>query len=170
VSSRVAHRPANFVIPTLYRLAISSRSFSHTGDQLASEKAAAKPRAKKSATTSAGKKKPAAKKAAGAKKTKVKKPAAKKAAPKRRVRKELSPEEKAKQEIRELKKIALLQEPKKLPDQAWLVYVAQNTKNLTPQNLGETIKGLSADYNSLGSFEKEVCAPTPHHQLFPGHD
>ncbi|KAJ9144886.1 hypothetical protein NKR19_g6250 [Coniochaeta hoffmannii] len=166
-SSRVASRPANFVIPTSYRLVLCSRSFSHTGDQLAAEKAAAKPRAKKSTTTTAAKKKkPAAKKAtakkaAGTKKT-AKKPAAKRAAPKKRVRKALSPEDKLKKEVRELKKVALLQEPKKLPDRAWLVYVAQNTQNLTPDSLAETIRALASQYNSLGSFEKERLEAAAH--------
>jgi hypothetical protein len=162
VSSRVAHYPPSFVIPTSYRLVLSSRSFSETSDQLAA-KAAAKPRAKKS-TTTAAKKKPAAtkataKKAAGRKKAKK---TVKKAAPKKRVRKAVSPEVKLKNEVRELKKIALLHEPKRLPDQAWLVYVAQNMKSVTPDTLGDTVKALASQYNSLGSFEKEVCFDTRH--------
>lgn len=152
VSSRVAHCPASFSIPTAYRLVLSSRSFSGTSNQLATE-ATTKPRAKKSATTAA--KKPAAKKAAGRKKAKK---AAKKAAPKKRVKKVLTPEEKTKAEVRDLRKIALLNEPKRLPDRAWLVYVAQNMKHVTKDTLGDTVKGLASQYNSLGSFEKEVCA------------
>lgn len=158
VTSRVASRPASFIIPTSYRLVISSRSFSDTSDQLAA-KAAAKPAAKKSRTT-ATKKKPAAKKTTAKKATatkKTRKTAAKKAAPKKRVKKVLDPEAKRKVEVRELKKTALLHEPKRLPDKAWLVYVAQNMKNVTPEALGDTIKGLATDYNSLSTSDKAVC-------------
>lgn len=152
LSSLVAQRPASFFIPTAYRFVLSSRRFSNTGDQLAAG-AAAKPRAKRSATTAA-KKKATGKKSAGRKKAKK----AKKAAPKKRVRKVLTPEEKTKLDVRNLKKIALLDEPKRVPDQAWLVYVAQNMKHVTKDTLGATVKGLASQYNSMGSFEKEVCA------------
>ena len=156
MSSRVANAAPSFVIPSAYRLVISSRSFSETTDQLAA-KAAAKPAAKKS-TTAAAKKKPAAKKATAKKAKKAKKPAAKKAAPKKRVTKVKSPEEARKLEIRGLKKVALLSEPKRLPDRAWIVYVAQHIgKNVTPDTLGDTIKGLAAEYNSLSTSEKAVC-------------
>ncbi|OIW35164.1 hypothetical protein CONLIGDRAFT_689410 [Coniochaeta ligniaria NRRL 30616] len=150
VSSRVAIRPAIFKIPSSYRLVISSRSFSDTSDQLAA-KAAAKPAAKKTKTT-ATKKKPAAKKAKATKK--AKKPAVKKAAPKKRVKKTVDPEAKRRAEVRELKKVALLQEPKRLPDRPWLVYTSQNVKSMTKETLGDTIRGLAVEYNSLSTSDK----------------
>ncbi|KAB5536438.1 hypothetical protein GE09DRAFT_1192617 [Coniochaeta sp. 2T2.1] len=156
VSSRVARGTASFVIPTSYRLVLSSRSFTDTSAELAA-KAAAKPKAAKSTTTGAKKRKPAAKKPAAKKLTtkKAKKPAAKKAAPKR-VKKEQDPEVKLRLEVRELKKTALFKEPKGLPEQPWLVYVAKNLKQLpSASDLGPTVKGLAVDYNSLSASEKE---------------
>lgn len=163
VSSRVAN--GSFVVPTSYRLVLSSRSFSETSDQLAA-KAAAKPAAKKSTTAAAKKpaaKKASAKKAAPKKAAKAKKPAAKKAAPKKRVLKVKNPEEQRKLEIRELKKTALLHQPKRLPDRAWLVYVSQHIdKGVTPASLGDIVKRLASEYNSLSSSDKAV-------RLGPGH-
>jgi hypothetical protein len=165
VGSRVANGPASFVIPSSYRLVLSSRHFSETTGQLAEKTAAkttaAKPRAKKTTTAA---KKPAAKKATTKRATatkrkavKAKKPAAKKAAPKKRVKKVLTPEEKRKLEIRELKKIALLSEPKRLPDTAWMVYMQQGLGGLSSvAEVSNAVKGLGESYASLSSLEKQV--------------
>lgn len=154
VSSRVAIRPASFVVPSSYRLVISSRSFSDTGDQAAA-KAAAKPAVKKS-KTAATTKKPAAKKATAGKKTAAKKakPVAKKAAPKKRAKKVLDPEAKRKLEIRELKKIALLDTPKQLPHTAYLVYNLQNSEK--GKKIADVAKERATEYHALSPSEKAV--------------
>lgn len=154
VSSRVAIRPASFVVSSPYRLLISSRSFSDTSDQAAA-KAAAKPAVKKSKTAAATKK-PAAKKATAGKKTAAKKakPVAKKAAPKKPAKKVLDPEAKRKLEIRELKKIALLDKPKQLPGTAYMVYNQQNSEK--GKRVADAAKERATEYHSLSPSEKAV--------------
>jgi hypothetical protein len=159
-TSRVAN---SFTIPTAYRVVVSRRNFTETSGELApkSDAAEAKPKTRRASTA----KKPAVKKSkAGTTKkaaVKAKKPKAKKAvkaAPKKkRVKKVLTPEEKVKLEIRELKKKALLDEPKKLPDRSWLVYVSQHLKNHSVSDVTSAIKDLSASYKDLAASEIEVC-------------
>jgi hypothetical protein len=163
VSRAVKQANSNsFIIPSAYRLAISRRSFTETSGEFAPESAATAAKPKTKATkTSATAKKPAAKKSkaattksvAKAKKPKAKKKAVK-AAPKKRVRKVLTPEEKRKVEVRELKKTALLKEPKKLPDSTWLVYVSQHLKG--EKNVTEAMKQLAETYKNLSASEVEV--------------
>lgn len=164
VSRAVKQTNSNsFIIPSAYRLAISRRNFTETSGELAPKSAAtaAKPKAKATKTLATAKN-PAEKKSkaattksvAKAKKPKAKKKKAVKAAPKKRVRKVLTPEEKRKAEVRELKKTALLKEPKKLPDRTWLVYISQHLKG--EKNVTEAMKQFAEAYKSLSASEIEV--------------
>lgn len=106
--------------------------------------------------------KPAADKTATKKKT-AKKSAAKpkKAAAEKRVRKPLTPEEKAKLDVRQLRKVALLEEPARLPATAWLVFTSQRNKGSKlggggGGNIGSVMREASEAFKSLSSFELEV--------------
>jgi myosin heavy subunit len=155
-TSRVAN---SFTIPTAYRVVISRRNFTETRREFApkSDATETKPKTRRASTA----KEPKAKKSKAAttkKAAKAKKPKVKKAAPKKkRVKKVLTPEEKIKLEIRELKKKALLNEPKKLPDRSWMVYVSQHLKNNRVSDVTSAMKDLSASYKDLAASELEVC-------------
>lgn len=119
----------------------------------ATKKTAAKP--KTATKAAAAKKKPAAKKKAAAK------PKAKAVKPK----KFLTPEQKLKkeakelrQEIKDLKVTALLSEPKKLPDTAWLVYSSANVVPGSP--VGVQMPAVSRQFRSLSSSELQEYADT----------
>lgn len=156
-TSRVAN---SFAIPTAYRVVIARRNFTETSGELApkSDAKETKPKTRRTSTEKPAAKKSKAgthKKTAKAKKPKAKK--AVKAAPKKkRVKKVLTPEEKVKLEIRELKKKALLNEPKKLPDRSWLVYVSQHLKNNNVSDVTSAVKDLAASYKDLAASEIEV--------------
>ncbi|RKU42134.1 hypothetical protein DL546_004587 [Coniochaeta pulveracea] len=155
-TSRVAN---SFAIPTAYRVVIARRNFTETSGELApkSDAKETKPKTRRTSTEKPAAKKSKAgthKKTAKAKKPKAKK--AVKAAPKKkRVKKVLTPEEKVKLEIRELKKKALLNEPKKLPDRSWLVYVSQHLKNNNVSDVTSAVKDLAASYKDLAASEIE---------------
>ncbi|KAH7376557.1 hypothetical protein B0T11DRAFT_22522 [Plectosphaerella cucumerina] len=117
----------------------------------ATKKTAAKPKAATKAA--AAKKKPAAKKKAAAKPKAVK------------PKKVLTPEQKLKkeakelrQEIKDLKVTALLSEPKKLPDTAWLVYSSANVVPGSP--VGVQMPAVSRQFRSLSSSELQEYADT----------
>ncbi|KAM0332361.1 hypothetical protein ACHAQA_002638 [Verticillium albo-atrum] len=131
---------------------IPSRTFTTTQwARLPAKKAedgAEKPvkKAKKAATTAtkAAPKKAATKKAAKPKpKPKVKK-----------VKKELTPEAQLAKDVRELKKIALLKEPKKLPETPWTILTSRNIK-AGETSLGDRSRELSQEYKSLDAAESE---------------
>lgn len=112
-------------------------------------------------TEAAAPKKPAARRSTrqSPAKRKTKKPAAKAkaAAPKGRPRKPLTAEEKAKREIRELKKVALLKEPARLPDTSWVLFASQHLKGEKRGiDLASTMKSLSASFKALSASELEV--------------
>lgn len=154
LASRVATKQSSFAIPSRYRFQLGRRGFADVAGQpakaITTKKAAAKKPAK-------GAKKVASKKAA------PKKTVAKKAAPKKRVRKVLSEEDAKKQKVRELKRVALLKEPVRLPDKSWLVYVSQHTKGTHTEGeaLGDRAKQLSESYKNLPASEVEVCPVSP---------
>ncbi|KAK0383342.1 hypothetical protein NLU13_9255 [Sarocladium strictum] len=109
------------------------------------------------AATSAGAKKSTVAKKRPAKKaaTKKKVAAKKKAAPKKKKapvkpKKKLTAEEKEADKIKLLKKMALLNEPKNLPVNTWLLYVSRNQKQ---QPTSETQKAIASAYHSLSATE-----------------
>ena len=116
------------------RSALQFRSFTSSETALEANAVAKKPRTSAGATKTAVARKTPAKKAAAKKKVAAKKPKAakpkkKKAAPKPKkivVKKVLTEEEKAAANIRELKKLALLKEPKSLPVSPWSLFLAKN--------------------------------------------
>lgn len=73
-----------------------------------------------------------------------------------------TPEEKAKAEVRELKARALLkEEPKKVPDTAWKVYVSQELKGASVgQDLAGSTKAVSEKFKNLSSSELETLQST----------
>jgi hypothetical protein len=149
LASRVAGRQASFTIPSGYRFHILARGFAESRGRQAKA-------AEASSTKTATRKK--AKKPA-------KKPKAKKAAPKKPAKKVLSDEEKLKLKIRELKKVALLGEPKKLPDRPWLVYLSQHTKGTKAEgSLGSLAKQVSESFKAISAAELEV-RKTGEHKL-----
>lgn len=77
---------------------------------------------------------------------------------KKKKKRALTPEEKAKAEVRELKARALLkEEPKKVPDTVWKVYVSQELKGATVgQDLAGSTKAVSERFKNLSSSELEV--------------
>ncbi|KAK1769779.1 hypothetical protein QBC33DRAFT_531956 [Phialemonium atrogriseum] len=153
LASRVATKQSSFAIPSRYRFQLGRRGFADVAGQPAKATTTKKAAAKKPAK---GAKKVASKKAAS------KKTAAKKAAPKKRVRKVLSEEDAKKQKVRELKRVALLKEPVRLPDKSWLVYVSQHTKGTHTEGeaLGDRAKQLSESYKQLPSSEVEHLQAT----------
>ncbi len=101
--------------------------------------------------------KPKAKTAA--KKKPKKKPVAKRAAKPGRPAKKLTPEEKKKVQVRELKKGALLSEPKKLPEQPWVLYVSENAKGTKigpDSSLAATMADLARSFKALSASELQV--------------
>ncbi|CRK22339.1 Non-histone protein 10 like [Verticillium longisporum] len=100
-------------------------------------------KAKKTTKSATKKAAPKKKKAAKPKPKKVKK-----------AKKEVAPEVKLAQEVRELKKIALLKEPKKLPETVWTLYTTQNIKS-GEASLGERSKQLAEEYRLLDAAETE---------------
>lgn len=118
-------------------------------------KAAAKKVAEKKA---AAKRAAAAKKAAAKEKAAAKKAAAKKPAPK--PKKPLTPEQKKTIEVRQLKEVSLLrEEPKRLPESAYLVYVVEQTSgpgSLDHKNFGATMKSVSDAWKHISVAERDV--------------
>ncbi|CAN8099313.1 unnamed protein product [Discula destructiva] len=118
-----------------------------------------KPRA-----TAAKAKKPAAKKAPVKAKAKAKKPAkAKKVVAKKKPLKKpptkASEARKAAEAKRELRKVALYAEdPKRLPDSLWQIYVTEHFKkgswSPSERSFAETMAGFSADFKNLSASEK----------------
>ncbi|KAL2879990.1 hypothetical protein SGCOL_004709 [Colletotrichum sp. CLE4] len=102
-------------------------------------------------------KKPAAKKPKAKKKVAVKK-----AAPKKRVKKVLTPEQQQKLKVREWKKAALLQEPKKLPTNAWLVYSTQQfaAEPNSDLPLSDRIKVFAESFKNLSSYDAQRLEET----------
>lgn len=139
-------------------------SLPHGRSYVTATKTVTKPRAKKAATTT---KKPAAKKVA-AKKPAAKKPKKKKVVAKKKpIKKVLTEEQLArrkekedKTKIKELKALALLDEPKSLPSTAWRIVFGEGV----PAQIaaaGETdLKAASAQlvqkYKNLSASEREV--------------
>ena len=108
----------------------------------APKKTAAKPKATAKAKTKATAK-PKAKKTGGTK-TRRKKP--------------LSDEAKAKLEKRTLKKTALYNEPKSLPETAWVVYLTENVRGVstTPETARDRFGALASQYRALPATEMRV--------------
>ncbi|KAI1804017.1 hypothetical protein F4811DRAFT_302342 [Daldinia bambusicola] len=97
---------------------------------------------------------------AKAKTTKAKTSARSKSKSPRRLKKKpapLTPEKKNVIQRRELKKTALFDEPKKLPDSPWTVFIYENTKDkhITPGTLRDRMKAVSDSYKSLSASERE---------------
>lgn len=96
--------------------------------------------------------------------TRAKKPA-KKAAPKKREQSEKSKAtaqlKKERQEIQELKEKALLTEPKKLPDTAWLVLNTELTPKEQIGKFGDAAKENAQKYKDLTPSEREVSVQSP---------
>ncbi|CAK7222882.1 hypothetical protein SCUCBS95973_004987 [Sporothrix curviconia] len=119
--------------------------------------------AKKAAAAAAAEKKKAAaakKKAAAAKAAEIAKK--KKAAAKKKA---LTPEEKTKLQVRELKKVALLKEPAKLPEHPWILFIAENTKGTktgdgVKANLGKIMPELSQAFKALSPLELQRLRDT----------
>lgn len=86
--------------------------------------------------------------------------AKKKAAPKpkavKKVKKEVTPEAKLKKDIKNLKAIALLDEPKKLPENSWTVFTAENVKAGTTAD--NQIVDVAREYRSLSESQLLVCS------------
>ncbi|EEY18624.1 predicted protein [Verticillium alfalfae VaMs.102] len=83
---------------------------------------------------------------------KTTKPAMKEAAPKKK--KKAAVKTQPEKEVRELKKIALLKEPKKLPETVWTLFTTQNIKS-GEASLGERSKQLAEEYRLLDAAETE---------------
>lgn len=105
-----------------------------------------------------------AKKTAAAKKPKTKKKAAAKsdapAEKKKPARKPLTEEQKQKLWVRQLKQWALLDEPAYLPQNPWLIYVAQNYPKdaaAASQKAVDVIKDLGAEFKQISESKLEVC-------------
>ncbi|KAL2207432.1 hypothetical protein CC79DRAFT_1333226 [Sarocladium strictum] len=131
------------------RPALQVRSF--TSSQVAWEAQTPKSAGVKKSTVA---KKTPAKKAAAKKKVAAKKPkkkviAKKKKAPVKPKRK-LTPEEKEANKIRDLKSLSLLSEPKGLPINPWMLYVAQNQRQ---KPSSETQKAAARGYHDLSATE-----------------
>ncbi|KAL9946487.1 hypothetical protein ACHAQF_002088 [Verticillium nonalfalfae] len=114
------------------------------------DEGAEKPVKKAKKTTKSATKEAAPKKKKGAAKPKPKKV--------KKAKKEVAPEVKLAQEVRELKKIALLKEPKKLPETVWTLFTTQNIKS-GEASLGERSKQLAEEYRLLDAAETEVSKP-----------
>lgn len=145
LTSRVATQQPAFAIPSSHRFQLVRRGFAE---------ARGRPRktvttGRKRASSTAAKKKPA---------KRGKKVAAKKAAPKKRAKKPLTEDEKKKKDIRELKKVALLSEPKKLASQPWPLYLARHSKAAYGEtsDFGVMVKQLAESFRSLPHSEVEV--------------
>ncbi|CAK7239753.1 MAG: hypothetical protein STHCBS139747_001188 [Sporothrix thermara] len=118
---------------------------------------------KKAAAAAAAEKKRAAaakKKAAAAKAAEIAKK--KKAAAKKKA---MTPEEKTKLQVRELKKVALLKEPAKLPEHPWILFIAENTKGTktgdgVKANLGKIMPELSQSFKALSPLELQRLRDT----------
>ncbi|KAM0502591.1 hypothetical protein ACHAP6_000501 [Verticillium nonalfalfae] len=110
------------------------------------DEGAEKPVKKAKKTTKSATKEAAPKKKKGAAKPKPKKV--------KKAKKEVAPEVKLAQEVRELKKIALLKEPKKLPETVWTLFTTQNIKS-GEASLGERSKQLAEEYRLLDAAETE---------------
>ncbi|OAA49455.1 HMG box protein [Metarhizium rileyi] len=112
---------------------------------------------KKASTTTT--KKGGTKTAAAKKKTK-KATTKKAAAPKKKkVKKELTPEEKDKVDLKQLKKMALLKGPTRLPGSLWAVYVANNM-GAVQGKLTDRMKVISSGFAQLPKSEKESLRST----------
>ncbi|KAF3056587.1 putative hmg box protein [Daldinia childiae] len=79
-----------------------------------------------------------------------------------RKRKQLSPKKQAILEKRMLKKTALFDEPKLLPDSPWTVYVAEQTKNksTSPSDLRARMVELAQNYRNIPASELQRLADT----------
>lgn len=143
LSSRVPLARRQFIVVPGRSSVLSARGFANQGRP--PKKAAAK--------------KTTAKKAVPKKKKKkvVAKPKPKK------VKKVVTPEEKQRLEKRDLRAIALLNEPTRLPDSAWLVYTSQHIKNqkIEAGTFGNTMKTLGDDFRAL--YENELRVSTTSH-------
>lgn len=132
------------------------------------KKAAAAPKKKKTATAAAAadkKKAVAAKKKAAAKAAAEKAAAAKKKAAAAKKKKAQTPEEKVRIQKRELKKVALLKEPRKQPETPWILFVTESTKGTKTEgsgkgNLTKVMPELSASFKALGPLEVQRLRDT----------
>ena len=70
----------------------------------------------------------------------------------------LTQEEKDAAKIRELKKLALLKEPKGEPGNAWLLYTARNQRSRPGT---DEQKNVVRDYHNLSATEMSVSGPYP---------
>ncbi|KAI0432964.1 hypothetical protein F5Y09DRAFT_114201 [Xylaria sp. FL1042] len=127
----------------------------------------------KKASTSAGTKKTSAKKPAKKSTSKTKAKPKSKAQPKskskakakpkpkakatkaRKAKKPISEERKAILDRQQLKRNALFTEPKLLPAQAWLVYVAEQTQGLKGERAIDKMPAVSQEYKNLSSSEMQ---------------
>ncbi|EFX02514.1 high mobility group, hmg1/hMg2 protein [Grosmannia clavigera kw1407] len=127
-----------------------------TKDTAATTKAKKAPAKKPAAKTKVAAKKPAAKKPAKKTTAAKKKVAAKKPAEKK-PRKVKTDEEKKQLKVRELKKLALLDEPTRLPERSWVMYVSERIKgqklNGDKHSMVSTMPSLSKDYKDLSEIE-----------------
>ncbi|KJR84419.1 HMG box protein [Sporothrix schenckii 1099-18] len=119
--------------------------------------------AKKTATKAAPKKTAAA--AAAAEKKKKAAAAAKKKAAAAKKKAALTPEEKAKAQKRELKKVALLHEPRKLPEHPWILFITESTTGTKAEdggkaNLAKIMPGLSQAFKALSPLELQRLRDT----------
>ncbi|KAL1891877.1 hypothetical protein Sste5346_007422 [Sporothrix stenoceras] len=141
------------------------------------KKTATATKAKKTTTKAAPKKKSATALAADKKKAaaeKKKKAAAKAAATAAAAKKKAAlakkkaaqtPEEKARLQKKELKKVALLDEPRKLPETPWILFVTESTKGTKTEgsgkaNLTRVMPELSASFKSLSPLEVQRLRDT----------
>ncbi|KAI1466845.1 uncharacterized protein F4812DRAFT_460403 [Daldinia caldariorum] len=108
------------------------------------------------ATASKAKSTKAKSKASASSKSKSKRPK-RKAAP-------LTPEKKNAIQRKELKKTALYEEPKPLPDTPWTVYIYENTKDrsVSPDGLRDRMKSIAEAYKNLPASEHERLSNTVH--------
>lgn len=82
-----------------------------------------------------------------------KKPAAKKRTT--RKKKEITPEQALRTKVSGLRKVALTDEPKKLPENSWTVYVSETSRKGTVAS--SIITNQAAQYKALAEPETEVC-------------
>ncbi|KAL1882727.1 hypothetical protein VTK73DRAFT_1247 [Phialemonium thermophilum] len=139
--ARVALKRPTVVALSRYRsFQPSRRSFTETKVSAATDKLSPKKKSAKKSTT--------------------KKPAANKASTKKRAKKTLSDEEKQTLVRRELKRTAL-KEPKKLPDQPWLVYTSQKNKGAGSRDaVIDNMRNLGSAYRALSRDELERLQET----------
>lgn len=120
-------------------------------------------KAKTTTTTKAAPKKKTTTAAAAEKKKKATAAAKKKAAAAKKAA--LTPEEKTKAQKRELKKVALFNEPRKLPEHPWILFITESTKGTKTEdggraNLSKIMPELSQAFKALSPLELQRLRDT----------